>query len=344
MGGSTVKVFISSACHDLVDLRAELFDDLRDLGVEPLFSDIKESDFQVSTDTATNSIENCLANVHAAAVVVVVLSQRYGPLLGDAYGNLSATHCEYNEAKENKKPIHFYVRSQLAGEWSGWKKNGRPDNYKTAWAKESDAIRLFRLIDDHQRLIAATGQSINNWFWHFNTSVDLRSDVRRRLAPQAFRASAEKLINSGDVPLIMSIGRAGLSCGGNFSTPQGRLAIEIDIANVGRNPAISPTAHLGFGGQHYEPKSSLPVLLPGAPNHRLYFEIPSLPLVKALEQSPHQAQITLAVKYQTQQGYEFDDRLSFLFQRAPDGRPHPSTAPPTFGKCIVGMRNLILDS
>jgi hypothetical protein len=42
-----MKVFVSSTCYDLVDLRAELHDDLRDLGVEALFSELKESGFQL---------------------------------------------------------------------------------------------------------------------------------------------------------------------------------------------------------------------------------------------------------------------------------------------------------
>jgi hypothetical protein len=55
--GFAMKVFASSTCYDLVDLRKELYEDLRDLGVDASFSDIKESDFQATSDPHTNSIE-----------------------------------------------------------------------------------------------------------------------------------------------------------------------------------------------------------------------------------------------------------------------------------------------
>jgi hypothetical protein len=77
-----MKIFVSSPCYDLIDLRAELHEDLNDLGVEAIFSDIKESGFEVVADPATNSIETCLVNVRNSDRVAIILSQRYGPLLG----------------------------------------------------------------------------------------------------------------------------------------------------------------------------------------------------------------------------------------------------------------------
>src|SRR5262245_34129829 len=107
-----MKVFVSSTCYDLIDLRAELLEDLRDLGVEPYLSDLKESDFETPGDHVGNSIETCLVNLRACDVVVFVLSQRYGPFLKRGYGDLSATHVEYREARNHKKRILFYIRDR----------------------------------------------------------------------------------------------------------------------------------------------------------------------------------------------------------------------------------------
>jgi hypothetical protein len=49
-----MKVFVSSTCHDLLDMRAELYEELRALGLQCLFSDFKESEFNV-LDQATIS-------------------------------------------------------------------------------------------------------------------------------------------------------------------------------------------------------------------------------------------------------------------------------------------------
>src|SRR4051812_10143827 len=111
-----MKVFISSTCYDLMDLRAELLADLRELGVEVLLSDHKDSDFVVPSGPDVNSIEACLVNVRASYVVVLILSQRYGPNLGPLFGDVSATHAEYNEARKLNKPIYCYVRDRLDGD------------------------------------------------------------------------------------------------------------------------------------------------------------------------------------------------------------------------------------
>ncbi len=69
------KIFVCSPCFDLFDLRAELGQLLRDLGLQPVMSDQAESSFEVLPDR--NSIETCLVNVRNSDAVVVILSQRY---------------------------------------------------------------------------------------------------------------------------------------------------------------------------------------------------------------------------------------------------------------------------
>src|SRR5438445_8365067 len=113
-----MKVFVSSTCYDLIDLRAELRGDLRDLGAEAYFSDCKESDFVSSGEPSQNSIETCLENLRRCDVVVFILSQRYGPPLPGEYAPKSATHIEYAAAKASGKRIHFYVRDRLMAEYT----------------------------------------------------------------------------------------------------------------------------------------------------------------------------------------------------------------------------------
>ena len=74
-----MRVFISSTCYDLIDLRAELEAFFRSAGIEPIMSDSLDSEFQVLQ--RQNSIETCLANVREADVFVIILSSRYGGFL-----------------------------------------------------------------------------------------------------------------------------------------------------------------------------------------------------------------------------------------------------------------------
>src|SRR5262249_50151902 len=108
-GGTPMRVFVSSTCHDLIDLRAVLETELREMGASPVFSDSKTSDFEVSGIPDQNSIETCLVNVRNSDIAVFVLAQRYGPPLPAPFGGISATHLEWREAVKEKKSRYFYV-------------------------------------------------------------------------------------------------------------------------------------------------------------------------------------------------------------------------------------------
>ena len=111
------RVFISSTCYDLIDLRADLEQELRDMELEPVLSDQSSSEFTVVP--AQSSIESCLVNVRNCDTFIVILSQRYGPSLEPAgYPDLSATHLEYREACRVKKSIYMYVRDRLEADYA----------------------------------------------------------------------------------------------------------------------------------------------------------------------------------------------------------------------------------
>ena len=110
------KVFISSTVYDLLDIRAEVEQLLRDMRLVPVLSGSATSGFQPLADQ--NSIETCLANLRQCDAMIIILCQRYGPSLAPAgFPDLSATHLEYREAKNLGKPIHMYVRDRLEGDY-----------------------------------------------------------------------------------------------------------------------------------------------------------------------------------------------------------------------------------
>lgn len=164
-----MNVFVSSTCHDLIDIRAEVETLLRDIGLQPLLSDRPSSEFEVLPDM--NSIETCLAGVRSSDVFICVLSQRYGPSLkGAGYPDVSATHLEWLEARKVEKPIRMYVRDRLAGEYAIWKRN--PKGVTLAWVRDAKDHGIFNLLDEHQKLVTDKPQS--NWYWSFRDSIDLK--------------------------------------------------------------------------------------------------------------------------------------------------------------------------
>lgn len=68
-----MKVFVSSTCYDLIDLRLELAEEHRATGCRPMLSDERASDFEVSGAAGENSIQTRLNNVRQSDAVVVVL-------------------------------------------------------------------------------------------------------------------------------------------------------------------------------------------------------------------------------------------------------------------------------
>src|SRR3954467_12463441 len=105
-----LRMFVSSTCFDLIDLRSEVRATLEQDGFLVSMSDEYDT-FQI--DGRADSIETCLANLRQSDGVIVVLSKRYGPPLRPLKLEKSATHLEYDEAVRLGKPIYFFVRDRL---------------------------------------------------------------------------------------------------------------------------------------------------------------------------------------------------------------------------------------
>lgn len=171
-----MRVFVSSTVYDLIDIRAEIAELLRSLGISPVLSDDKLSDFILKHDAS--SIEACLVNVESSDAVIIVLDKRYGPSLKSAgFDDLSATHLEYRHAVKLGKPIHFYVRDRLEADAALWKKNGRREDVSLSWIDEKN-VRLFEILEEHRQLTSDSTKS--NWYSAFNNSVDLKKSIQQR--------------------------------------------------------------------------------------------------------------------------------------------------------------------
>ena len=190
------SVFISSTCYDLIDVRFELFESLTKAGVSVLLSDVANSDFEVKHDR--NSIETCLTNVEAADIVIVILSRRYGGSLKRAgYDDLSATHLEYNLASKLGKPIFLYARNRLDAEFNINRKN---PEVSLSWISNEKDKRIFEILRNHSILRANDAKS--NWYWTFNSSVDLKERVLKDLSDVIGMSLLTSSIHNGRSPII----------------------------------------------------------------------------------------------------------------------------------------------
>jgi hypothetical protein len=225
-----MRVFVSSTCYDLIDLRAELEKFFQQAGVIPLMSDSITSEFQTSPDR--NSIETCLVNVRNCDAFLVILSRRYGRSLKEAgYDDVSATHLEYREAVKYNKRILMFVRDRLEADYATHKRN-KGSHIDLPWC---DDQQMFGLLDEHRKL--TDDKSKNNWLWTFRDSVELKDRLTLEFRDVFASAQAERLLRSGRIPLLEVTAKYKSRHGGNIN-------IDLCIRNLTDITAVRPRLHL----------------------------------------------------------------------------------------------------
>lgn len=226
-----MKVFVSSTVYDLLDVRAEVAEHLKQMGITPVLSDDKLSDFEVKQ--ATNSIETCLVNVAAADEVIVILDKRYGPSLEKAgFGDFSATHLEYLRAVKEKKPLHVFVRDRLEADFAIWRKNKKKADVVLSWVGDKDRS-LFTLLDKHSKL---SNSSSNNWYTTFTCSIDLKAAIAKQFESRVLPDRLVEAFASNCFPIFE------ISQDFNIKS-EGHIQGKFILTNVGGAPAFDSVFH-----------------------------------------------------------------------------------------------------
>ena len=125
------RIFLSSTCADLVDLRSALKESLEEMGYQVWASEF--DDFPV--DSNLRAQDNCLRNVERADQYVLILSDRYGAAYeGAAYPkhplpeyperSISVTWYEYLRALHCGKPMRILVREHIWDQRSVFRRRG----------------------------------------------------------------------------------------------------------------------------------------------------------------------------------------------------------------------------
>jgi uncharacterized protein DUF4062 len=282
----TTRVFVSSTIFDLIDIRAEVETHLRSMGLEPILSASPTSPMSPLLDADT--IETCLTHVRQSDLVVVIVNQRYGPTLKDAgYGDISATHLEYQEACKAKKPIRFYARDRLDADYSTWRKNGRRLEIKLPWISENDR-GLFALLDEHRELVKG---GRNNWYDTFRHSVELKQLLSRDFRAPAGQADLEAAIRSNSLPLI--------SVTAKVNEIRNQAFLQLEIANAGNTAAFNVTWK-ATNRNDGRLDDGLPMLAPQQKTHQ------GFPLWRGTG-SARDVEIWFEVTYQTAAGHFIKD-------------------------------------
>lgn len=119
---SKTKIFVSSTCFDLSQVREDIRALVLKLGHEPLLSDYPS--FPVLPDLG--AIENCKRNVRENTdIFVLIVGGKRGSL--DPHTNQPITNIEYETAKENGIDTFIFVRQAVITLLPVWEKNPGAD-------------------------------------------------------------------------------------------------------------------------------------------------------------------------------------------------------------------------
>ncbi len=161
------KVFISSTCFDLGDVRAELAHALKELGYQPLWNE--SPDFPRTPGFHSHDL--CLNAVKDCDIYLLIIDRRYGgTYAGSAYPNedISITWYESKIAFQEGKEVHTFVRDVVWNERPTYKKN----KDKGIKPHHVDDPRVFDFIDFIVR------QPKDNWIDPFKHSVELKETLK----------------------------------------------------------------------------------------------------------------------------------------------------------------------
>lgn len=115
------RIFISSTCYDLTQIRQDLKEGIRRLGHEPILSESK--DFPV--DPNLSSIENCIEAVKKEAdIFVLIIGDQYGSQLESGR---SITNTEFLTAVEKGIPVYSFTLRKLIDILPVWRNNPEGD-------------------------------------------------------------------------------------------------------------------------------------------------------------------------------------------------------------------------
>ena len=131
------KIFISSTCFDLTQIREDLRKCIIEMGHEPILSELPS--FSVLPDLDT--IENCKRNVKENCdIFILIIGGKRGSI--EQSSQKSIVNIEYDTALKNSKDVFIFVDEQVNNLLEVWRKNNDAD-----FSPQVDNSYVFEFID-----------------------------------------------------------------------------------------------------------------------------------------------------------------------------------------------------
>lgn len=119
------RVFISSTCYDLKELRSQIREFINDYGYDPVLSEYGDIFFEYGTHPQ----DACFAEVAKCHMFLLIIGNTYGSFYhnSDTVKPASVTMKEFEEALDKKIPKHVFINRFVEYDYQ---------NYSRAWANK----------------------------------------------------------------------------------------------------------------------------------------------------------------------------------------------------------------
>jgi hypothetical protein len=163
------RVFVSSTCYDLSQVRHDLELFIRAVGFEPVLSD----SLSLAIPTGLSTLEACKWLVHSSDLFVLIIGGRYGS--ADSVTGKSVTNIEYETALAAGLPIHAFVDKEV------WSKRDvyaslremvedgslQEDKLADVLGAKIEDPRVFRFLDQ------VSSAERDSWIHEFSTAQEI---------------------------------------------------------------------------------------------------------------------------------------------------------------------------
>jgi hypothetical protein len=174
---ATPRIFLSSTCYDLNEIRDNLYSFIDGLGYIPVFSD--KNDVFYHPDL--HSHESCIKEIENCQIFILVIGGRFGGnYVYDT--NRSIVNAEYQTAKKLNLPIFTFIKREVHEDHRVFIRNKKekPEYYDKviypSIEKQETAEKLFDFIDEVRK------SDKNNAYFTFEYSRDIREILVKQFA------------------------------------------------------------------------------------------------------------------------------------------------------------------
>ena len=167
------RVFISSTCYDLSEVRDSLVGFIESYGFEPVLSE--RGDVFYHPDIHTQ--DSCLNEVGNCQLFILIIGGRFGGSY-KADPKKSIVNAEYAAAIEQKIPVFTFIKSDVYSDHHVYlknKENSSKINFPSI-EDNSHAEKIFIFIENVRHA------PVNNGFFQFNFARDITTLLRKQLA------------------------------------------------------------------------------------------------------------------------------------------------------------------